>query len=115
MIERNIAVPDGMRLAFVYAMQEKFGHVPGGILVGLEAALRWLSDNPIPIDPTVKIWLDICAKMPTKSHAERLMEFQRRMFIAPQPEIPEEIKDLLFPEHDNSRLIEAFRRGKAAR
>ncbi len=57
-----------------------------------------------------------------------LVEWQRRIFLAPEPEIPEEIKDLLSPtdpitgvalltgltEHGKSVIIEAYRRGKEA-
>jgi hypothetical protein len=48
-----------------------------------------------------------------------MREWQRRMFLAPEPEVPEEIKDLLYNEHDiappyerhNNLVIEAERRG----
>jgi hypothetical protein len=47
-----------------------------------------------------------------------LLEWQRRMFLA-EPEIPEEVKDLIFAEGVmygakglNGRLAEAFRRGQ---
>ncbi len=47
-----------------------------------------------------------------------MMQWQIRMFFSQEPEIPEEIKDLLWDNINvmaNERIIEAFRRGKAGR
>lgn len=52
-----------------------------------------------------------------------VIEWQRRMFLAPEPEVPEEVKDMLVEEHIsrwrgeevNEKVIEAFRRGQRSR
>jgi hypothetical protein len=50
--------------------------------------------------------------------------FQRRMFLSPEPEVPEAIKDLLVDDgtgwtvagaNANEKIIEAFRRGRRSK
>jgi hypothetical protein len=126
-MEKKIVVPKEMQVAFVKAMQDRFGSVPGGTAVGLEAALRWLSEHPIV--PT----MEQATEMSDSGHPCVLdgvwyaIEWQLRMFLAPEPKAPEEIKDLLFSEERkglpdpyvneytarvDARIIEAYRRGQ---
>jgi hypothetical protein len=95
---------------------------------GLAAFARWLSENPIVptheqrIELTDKFYnLDVPA---TERFQALFAEWQRRMFLAPGPEVPEEIKDLLLqedvknaffrPDIVNERVLEAYRRGQKA-
>jgi hypothetical protein len=115
----RIKVPEGMLQAgrsvySVYATAEE------GARVILEAALRWLSENPIvPTDG--QIFQDSIPYDGNEINAIRhhVVGFQRRMFLAPEPEVPEEIKDLLYDPKDgpnkvdrNDAIIEAYRRGQ---
>ena len=137
MMEKRIAVPEGMLRAAWHAqlpadnptfewdegdeMNRKFYRRI------FEAALRWLSDNPQV--PT----MEQATEMSDNGHPCVLdgvwyaTEWQRRMFLAPEPEPPVEIKDLLWScdlrAHDvgifgtvgvnvNDTIIEAFRRGQ---
>jgi hypothetical protein len=93
----------------------------------LEAALRWLSENPIV--PTEKqerklddAWMeskkDLASRYYKCAHATEFgaIEWQRMMFLEPEPEVPEEIKDLIAGVHPDVApiAIEAFRRGQKA-
>jgi len=101
------------------------------LMYALEAALRWLSENPIV--PTMA-QMEACRD---SGHpcildgAWYATEWQRRMFLAPKTEIPEAVKDLLlmpivppthsihdlpdpmYARHDRD-VLEAFRRGQEA-
>ena len=102
------------------------------MIFALEAALRWLSEHPAA--PT----LEQIKSIKSQTSLEEInpacvyhicLEWQRRMFLAPEPEVPEAIKDLLLPtkfvdsdnnsrslsitaELANKHLIEAYKRGK---
>jgi hypothetical protein len=122
----KIKVPDGMMDAFRVAVQERFGSVPGGCGVGLEAACRWLAttDN---LGPTVDQAKQLVARMPYygKDYLQELVrwiasEWLKEMFLAPEPEVPEEVRDLLVnavsPEsYPNPQIVEAFRRGQKSK
>lgn len=143
MREQKIVVPDGMLAAawqdIAAAMKERiFVGVIGGVAelhvarIAVEAALRWLSENPIV--PTDEQWraLNEERQWPDNSNRRRwlVIEWQRRMFLAPEPEIPNEIEDLLpFPPdvvipgddlyrqvkaHLDNVATQAFRRGQKA-
>lgn len=98
----------------------------------LEAALRYWSENPIV--PTKEQVADIAKvvyadmALPSlededfyqKRSQEFLAEWQRRMFLATAPEVPEEIKDLLETDEEekchsvsdhNEMILEAYNRG----
>ena len=101
----------------------------------LEAALCWLSENPIV--PTEDAAREIGKKFSNQPSSidfvrQVCTEFQRYMFIAPEPEVPEEIQDLLYVDavtfklpngnsflgsmaSHNEAVIEAYRRGKKAK
>jgi len=82
----------------------------------LEAALRWLSENPVvPNQKQAEELLMIAADAAPLTSVTIAVEWQRRMFdAAPEPEIPEEVKDLLKQvESDQAEfVIEAFNRGR---
>ena len=108
---KKIIVPDGM----LKAMNSAFDNGRRTTSLLGEAALLWLSENPVvpthdQFDAMRGTYRDICA------------EWQRRMFLAPEPEVPEEVKDLLWDgqtgedEEHNRKIIEAFnRRGQKSR
>ena len=135
MSETKIVVPEGMlnagRAAYSgYVTAEK------GARRIIEAALRWLSENPIvPTDGFLKEmlcrdffggqnWTDLQVfffggqNWTDPQVFKFCEEWQRRMFLAPEPEVPEAIKDLLWTidgdkedrEH-NTAILEAYRRG----
>ena len=83
----------------------------------LEAALLWLSENPIV--PTNEQTQGVCDSIFVGPEnlldpRDAMVEWQRRMFLAPEPEVPEEIKDLVdsfnLPIYKEG-LKESFRRG----
>jgi len=134
-MENKIGVPDEMlKAAFnVHYAEECSDEDISNILT---AALRWLDDELLQMSLTYKIQQDKRG-YPLTGDAERLSGFYeamdriRRMFVAPEPEVPEEIKDLLSPHSDKecaSRLairnlatahdadvIEAYRRGQQSK
>ena len=98
MSEKRYVVPAGMlRVAMEHinmAMPESVSQ-SYHVKQGLEAAVRWLAENPVL--PTVDQVRSISAESIGVGYARDVQvcaEWQRRMFLAPAPEIPEEIKDL---------------------
>ena len=108
---KKIAVPKGMLKAAILAVDGKFSciYMPskglGGDFavieamgLGLEAALRWMSDNPIV--PTEEQWraclqsYNDAAKTGYECALLFCNDWQRRMFLAPEPEVPEAVADL---------------------
>lgn len=148
MAEIKVKVPEGM-LKAAYNSEGNLnlkGNLPlmGELRINqiLEAALRWLSENPIV--PTYEQIVAIhdtanpTAQPATGKHWETrnwLVEWQRRMFLSPEPEAPEAIRDLLSPKFFNAlqiatgsvddgkysrdeyekSVIEAYRRGKESK
>ena len=143
MIEKKTVVPEGMLAAawqdIAAAMKERIsvGGI-GGVAelhvarIAVEAALRWLSENPIvPTDEQIRDLFE-ANRYGVSREAWRIYftEWQRRMFLAPEPEIPDEIEDLLrFPPdivipgddlyrhvkaHLDNVATEAFKRGQKA-
>lgn len=132
MSDKKIVVPQGMRKAVINA----------GVFATtdeqLEAALCWLSENPIV--PTMAQYDAIGDEMTRAGYQFTPWNFaiawQRRMFLAPEPMVPEAVKDLLCPDlgretftgevyqashwlstndaEVNRRILEAFRRGQAS-
>ena len=130
-MEKKIAIPEGMLEAAVAAVKIP---VSGQLARNqthdiLEAALRWLSENPI--EPTQKQSRKLYADVPQGLLVDEVpswyaVEWQRRMFLAPDLEVPEDVDDLLWPvgchtsvetveQINNKRIIEAYRRGKEAK
>lgn len=115
-MEKKIVVPEGM-LRSATAEGARWSDRNNSVIHELEAALRWLSENPIV--PTPQQWKDIEESVPMFHIWDRVGEWQRRMFLSPEPEVPEEIKDLVEGMSWNSTtpkaIIEAFRRGQKSR
>jgi hypothetical protein len=97
MAEKKYVVPAGMLKAAEYRYRSIENYIPAHatnthflklIEECLEAALRWLSENPIV--PTEKQWEEISKDAPLTSirmpYDWVLSEWQRRMFLAPEPD-----------------------------
>jgi len=131
----KVLVPKGMLAAAAKASGRRDDLEGHFIYASLEAALRWLSENPIVpsedemVDMRNRCSTRVVLKDPegnaplAKQERELITAWQRRMFLAPEPEIPEAIEDMLVdldlsPEIHLSRseynysIIEAYRRGK---
>jgi hypothetical protein len=125
-------VPKGMldAAADVYHEQAQDGVDMMAMSKSLEAALHWLSENPIiPTDEQVADMRNVLA--PVNPHwANIIAVWIRRMFDTPEIAVPDEIKDLLLIENTrtlndpgyhpdrklyNNSVIEAFHRGLKAR
>ena len=142
MSEKKIVVPDWMLTRACEYYQRTSQGYPRMDMVTLvrgtlEAALRWLSENPIvPTDEQLK---DLRGSihpqeatgggrwMGATDVEEGAVEWQRMMFLAPEPEIPDQIKDLIREQTlptgqwytigvdvHNQAILEAFRRGQKA-
>ena len=133
MSETKIQVPEGMLKAAVEAVRDRseFGfhfidnkdeaRIVAQTQDTLEAALRWLSENPIV--PTNEQTQGVCDSIFVGPEnlldpRDAMVEWQRRMFLAPEPEVPEEIKELvdsfnvpIYKLFYKEGLKEAFRRG----
>lgn len=124
-MEKKIQVPEGM-----YNAARNIGRSDLAIKERLEASLRWLSKNPIvPTEQQLQAIADEHNR--GKCYPENILPyvtgFQRRMFFAPEPEIPEAIKSLLWknvPQADefndpvsqhNTIVLAAFLRGQNSR
>lgn len=124
MTEKKIVVPEGMLKAACGATR---GITTGQWAIlrdGLEAALLWLSGQ----DPT-QFEFDYAYEEAMRMSVPQgnflggwaaCVKWQRNRFLAPDPEIPEEIKDLFmdpgpFGDAVNKAITEAYRRGKAAK
>jgi len=134
----KIVVPNGM-LEVAKAAYDKNWRENGAVITNkiLEAALRWLSDAlgtssfRLIVDNVYAARKDR-GKFPCDDAYCIAVESVRRMFLAPETEVPEEIKSLMFPvaqgipvaladntvtvkKEVNDRIIEAYRRGKEAK
>jgi hypothetical protein len=145
MSEKRYVVPDGMLEAF-------WAEFSGGLrgveshrraVDGLEAALRWLAENPIVPDHAQAIHL--CETFEDKGGSRKAdycdsirhvaVEWQRRCFLEPAPELSvvPHIEDLVtqaydriakitigealdqWPERIRFVAVEAYKRGKESR
>jgi hypothetical protein len=123
-----------MRLA---AGRATNGVDPEGFLIypALEAALRWQSENlQVPTAEQARELFSVVDHPVgasgdgwNKVVSDIAVEWQRRMYLAPEPEVPDEIKDIgiLFDILEPSRMgasaesvkkygIECYRRGQKA-
>lgn len=93
MSDNKIAVPDGMMNAAKHAFMQNKGVGVDGVEDCIEAALRWLSENPIvPNDEQLfsisrSLDLDMAQIVWSRRDRALIAEWQRRMFLAPQPQI----------------------------
>ena len=127
----TIKVPQEMRTAALRAAALKTNttciatmsaQVADGAEAGLEAALLWLSENPIvPGEEWVANTM-LNEQMNTKGGLRAVIaEWQRRMFAAPEPKVPAPIRDLLWNSENqvvvrgrtfDQAVTEAYRRGQ---
>jgi hypothetical protein len=110
MSEKRYVVPEGMLKAVmrqlnpnpsVVASSEAVAVYMDSLRGSLEAALRWLAENPIvPTEAQLLKMQRERGLVPngaldwTQAETDWLIEWQRRMFLAPEPEYPA-INDLL--------------------
>ena len=100
----KIVVPEGMLKASVETMVDNPVDYTGirnlkkditkSVSIGLEAALRWLSENPqVPTDEQIDEMIDSYSDIAgTPGATKRLIaEWQRRMFFAQESEVPEKV------------------------
>jgi len=137
---KKIVVPEGMLKAAMAVADEAWdnGEI-GRSLVGetpwkktsrviLEAALRWLiGELPLP-----SLQDDEYSGPEWTKGYNRAMEDVRRMFLAPEPEVPECLEGMMFSSHDiglhlknadadnlsnhlNSYILEAYRMGRESK
>lgn len=88
MSEKNIKVPEGMMKAS-YDAHLLLGKMGAQIPTVLEAALRWLSENPIV--PTPEQARELIGPMVVLNETSLIFAieaWQRRMFLAPETEVP---------------------------
>ena len=139
MSETKIQVPEGMLKAIGTAPNVcHCSTCESGNEERLKSALRWLSENPIvPSEADVMEILqerveshhisgkEYCA-IPPATVRFVIRESQRRMFLAPEPEVPSEIRDIdawltvylgSHPEIENIRrnFLLTFRRGQQSK
>jgi len=88
--ERKFIVPKGM----MEAASAAFRPIGGGAKEAVEAALRWLSENPIvPTDEQIHEMYPSASEAGISFTlvARFIAEWQRRMFIAPEPEFRDKL------------------------
>lgn len=135
MTEKQIVVPEEMLNAAVNAAILKANvsilqvspkiaeDIREQFKVALEAALRWLSENPrVPTDEQMLALQDSFRSIPEAGEKQMLIavEWQRICWLKPEPEVPESIKDLLhqgakgldLESEYNAGILEAYRRGQ---
>jgi hypothetical protein len=96
-VEKNIVVPEGMSKAFLRKANHFGSKWDDRVLLEmLSSALRWLSYNPVT--PNDKQYRKLHADFEGKSLGWgmfALLEWQRRMFLAPEPELNPVAKRIL--------------------
>lgn len=126
MSEQRYRVPDGMLKA---ALSSGVFEGNDDAQVALEDALRWLMEQR-PTRDQMDAIIRRAGLAPSEASDviafSIIDEFQRRMFLALEPEVPEDIKDLLWhgsadsrnrndAEAHNDRILEAYRRGRESK
>jgi hypothetical protein len=129
-MSEKIAVPEGMLEAGREAWKNGLNSDIPSTLVRhiLEAALRYQSNNPAmpTVDQMEKMtgWSKINDDLKIHQCLIVILAWQRRMYDAPEPEVPEEIRSLqrirldwVKDQDDLNRLVtelnvESFRRGQ---
>lgn len=129
MSDRKYVVPEGMVNA---AIESAMGTAGMSLRSGTESilagALKWLAENPIT--PTNEEFIRLSKDLLTPEDAKNgnivsasvlMAEWQRRMFLEPEPEIPDEVDDLIWDmdtprssmqdARHNRQIVEAFKRG----
>lgn len=144
MSETKIKVPEGMLEAAVDASMLRWEDANDGYRkssMGVEAEKQLRRNLPAVIEAAL-LWQQENAPVPTEDQLGDLQnkyhalpeqgagvvwpiwicgEWIRRMYDAPQPEVPSEIKDLLFGDKNHVcieadlAIVEAFRRGQQSK
>jgi len=92
---KKIVMPEGMLKAAMDSRMETYGHIAGwseGMCSQvLRAALRWLSENPmVPTDEQMhQLRASSTATIPANLWRDVVVEWQRRMFLAPEQDDPD--------------------------
>lgn len=120
MRQKTIMIPKGMMEAVGYENNAFAQELARRVII---SALVWLTENPVlPLD-------EEAARIVDETHfstlTARCIEFarlwQQRMFLAPEPEVPNDVKELLYPDPNgvnfdvNHTILEAYRRGQRSR
>ena len=113
---KRYVVPEGMKQAAEEAEEEYLCDGQSRDVcrkVILKAALRWQAKNPIvPTPEQLKdLWADYRGDGWKAVCEYSAVEWQRRMYLAPEPEVSEGIKDLLSGGNLDKLIIEAESRG----
>lgn len=116
MSEKQYEVPEKMLEAAMRASLD--AGLPIGpsteLKIPIEAALRWLSENPIT--PSTQQWSELYHSSPSMTGRQRAAEWQRRMFIKPEPQEPEELQKILHRTcKGNYDIIEAYHLGRRSK
>lgn|ERR1017187_6182404 len=124
----RIVIPEEMRFAALKAVAEKHEVTSIGAMAAswaddadcaVEAALRWQSENP-RVPTGQQLW-EMSTKGPLADVNFVCAEWQRRMYLVPEPEVPEGTADLHWPggllgmglgDTHNEQVDEAYRRGQ---
>jgi hypothetical protein len=114
MTDKKIVVPQGGLDAAAGATKNITTGQWAILRDGLEAFCVWLSENPPKPDQVQEE--SIQNYLPGCGPAEFARQWIARMFLAPEPEVPEDIKDLMLvgvnEKLSNKNIIEAFKRGQ---
>lgn len=131
--EKKIVVPEGMLKAAIEAAGQTIKGCPCQHIAqaAVEAALRWLSECGCELtDAEIQACVDDALGGDSKKWRINFINAVLcRMFWAPEPEIPAEVKDLLCDLRNTERglrfgdtgdkindaILEAFRRGQASK
>lgn len=125
-MKKEIALPKGMLEAFEETFVKVGNHSTLNLIAGtygLIAAVRWLSENPIlPTEKQLREMEDRELGKLALDNGDRFTEvgviraWQKRMFLAPEPPFPPEIRDLMgdycAEGSIGSLIVEAYRRGR---
>lgn len=131
----SIKIPEGMLNAASEAIYKARGGLSNFYAISatqvrdvtLEAAICWLDgeleklvQHPYPTSGEFYIQPSIAEDYGRRGN-NKAIESIRRMYLAPEPEVPKEVKDLLVSGFDvssgetDSRILEAYRRGKESK
>ncbi len=127
MSDKRYVVPDGMAkaaLEFYLNMPGKVPLTPTGerdLRLLLEAALRWLAENPVvPTDAQCGILRAVYERTgPSFDDAIQVVavEWQRIMFLAPEPVLPSELIGLIHGQDSwkPADILAAYRLGRESK
>ena len=128
--EKRYVVPEGM-LEFGYDAWMIYGDYPAHdparrkvVEQMLERMIKWQGEHPQKAtEKFAKEMIDECQFLPAALGYHRALiafaiivaeKWQRRAYLAPETQVPEAVKDLLFSSGDGEadhRILEAYRRG----